>query len=43
MESQSLQLEIVEPEQDESERHPRDPEDEALYRALHEEFYDPYA
>ncbi|KAI8683684.1 hypothetical protein NCS57_00033100 [Fusarium keratoplasticum] len=43
MESQRLQLEIVELEQNESERPPRDPEDEALYRALHEEFYDPYA
>ncbi|RMJ06471.1 hypothetical protein CDV36_013929 [Fusarium kuroshium] len=40
--SQSLQLEIIEPEQDEPERPPRDPEDEALYRALHEEFYDSY-
>lgn len=42
LESQSLQLEIIEPEQEEPERPARDPEDEALYRALHEEFYDPY-
>ncbi|UPK98026.1 hypothetical protein LCI18_008961 [Fusarium solani-melongenae] len=43
MQSQRLQLEIIEPEQDESDRPTRDPEDEALYRALHEEFYDPCA
>lgn len=43
MESHSLQLEIVEPEQNEPERPPRDPEDEALYQALHGECYDPYA
>ncbi|KAJ4310720.1 hypothetical protein N0V84_010831 [Fusarium piperis] len=41
MESHRLRLEIVEPEE-ETERHPRDEEDEALYRALHEEFYDSY-
>lgn len=41
MESQRLELEIVEPEQDELERPIRDPEDEALYRAIHQEFYDP--
>ncbi|KAI8724651.1 hypothetical protein NCS52_00034700 [Fusarium sp. LHS14.1] len=41
MESRRLELEIVEPEQDELERPIRDPEDEALYRAIHQEFYDP--
>ncbi|KAM0430512.1 hypothetical protein ACHAPT_005861 [Fusarium lateritium] len=39
--SHRLELEIIEPEED-SERPPRDEEDEALYRALHQEFYDSY-